>query len=333
MAHTKRSIVTVVSVIYLVALIVVACYAHYCIQRLSLPIPAILSGLAIVLPALHGVCLERLTRLTHSGLPLTLASRARRSSTTSYSSTRGSRRRRHTNATTLTLLGLTIFTTVLATMAGTHLAPAGALACGLDEKWKQLYRDHQEPEIRRIQDMFNCCGLHSVYDMAWPFAKHDGGRTVRSTCSRTYQRENACFGAWRQEEQIVAGLIVIICGGVVETQMIIVYIPARRPSWMSRVSEVTKPNNHANGNGDARRAIEYHDAENGSAGYTDTPVVRVEDADADAEDEPGDSPRSRQGSVQRAIEARLGIDGEHDEHHTLVASSQTSNDQNEWARS
>lgn len=133
--------------------------------------------------------------------------------------------------------------------------------------------------------------------------------------------------AMGNERKDTAGILTV------ETQMIIVYIPARRPSWMSRVSVVTKPNNHANGNGDARRAIEYHDAENGSAGYTDTPVVRVEDADADAEDEPGDSPRSRQGSVQRAIEARLGIDGEHDEHHTLVASSQTSNDQNEWARS
>lgn len=184
------------------------------VHRLSLPIPTGLTGLTIVLPALHGLVLERLTRLTTNGKSPALAPRARRSSTASYASS--FRRRRRTTFTSLTLIFLTVTATALATLAGTHLAPASGLTCGLEDAWRALYRGGKEPEVRRIQDAFDCCGLRSVYDMAWPFAKHDpeSGRTARSTCARTYGRERACFGAWREEEQVVAGLVVIVCAGV-----------------------------------------------------------------------------------------------------------------------
>ncbi|KAB2579564.1 hypothetical protein BFW01_g4781 [Lasiodiplodia theobromae] len=320
MAYSKRSIVTVLSIIYLVALTVVACYAHYWKQLLSVPVPGILSGLVIILPALHGICLERLTRLTQPEFSLTLASPPI-----------GARNARHHHITMLTLLALTIFTTVLATMAGTHLAPADGLTCGLDKKWLKLFRNTQGPEIRRIQDTFNCCGLHSIDDMAWPFAKHEAGRTVPSTCWRTYKREKSCFGAWREQEQIISVLIIVVCGGVWLWDMIILYMPGRRPSWLTRVANGTKSNGHVGANGHAQRGVEYIDTENG--GYHDTPIIRVEDANADAEVESEHSLRSNAGSVQRAIEARLGIDGERDEHHTLVPSSQSNLEENEWIRS
>lgn len=339
MARSKRSIVTVFSVIYLIGLTVIACYAHYNIQRLSLPIPTALSGLAILLPALHGVLIDRLTHLTSKPTSSSSPSitRPRRSSTASYPSPRLRRRRHHTTLTALTLILLTIISTVLATLAGTHIGPASALTCGLEDAWRALYRGGREPEVRRIQDAFDCCGFRSVYDMAWPFAKHDPdtGRTAPSTCARTYGRTRSCLAAWRAEEGLVAGLVVGVCVGVWVWEMIVVYIPARRPSWLSRFREASKPAGHTNGNGDGPRAIGYHDPENGNAIYSDTPIVRVEDADADAEDETGetaDSPRSKQGSVQRAIEARLGIDGEHDEHHTLLASSHRAQEENEWQR-
>ncbi|OJD31835.1 tetraspanin tsp3 [Diplodia corticola] len=328
MAYSKRSVVTVLSVMYFVALTVVACYAHYCKQRLSLPVPSILSGLTVILPALHGVCLERLTQLARPGLQSASAS-----ASASASPMVGPRNKRHDIVTTLTLLALTIFTTVLATMAGTHLAPADGLSCALDDKWLKLFRNEQGPEIRRIQDTFNCCGLRSVYDMAWPFEKHEAGNTIPSTCPRTYGRDRSCFGAWRGEEQVVSGLIIVVCGGVWLWDMIILYVPGRRPSWLARGADGTKLDNHVDTNGHAQRTTEYLDTEDGSSGYYDAPVDRVVDANADPEAELEHSLRSRTGSVQRAIEARLGIDGEHDEHHTLVPSSQSHREENEWARS
>lgn len=74
----------------------------------------------------------------------------------------------------------------------------------------------------------------------------------------------------------------------------------------------------------------YHgDAEEGGASYRDFLHGQVDDAD-DEDETRISPPRSATGSVQRAIEAQLGIDGEHDEHHTLIASSKMNDEQNVW---
>jgi hypothetical protein len=57
--------------------------------------------------------------------------------------------------------------------------------------------------IRTIQDTFECCGLNSVVDRAFPFGQP-------STCAITYGRSNSCFGEWRKAEQINAGLLFLV---------------------------------------------------------------------------------------------------------------------------
>lgn len=59
--------------------------------------------------------------------------------------------------------------------------------------------------IRTIQDSFECCGLNSVVDRAFPFAKG-----LPSTCAATYGRNISCFEPWRKAQQVNAGLLLLV---------------------------------------------------------------------------------------------------------------------------
>lgn len=98
-----------------------------------------------------------------------------------------------------------IYSTVVITLLGTHIGPASDLRCGLDERWRQMFQHKEGEPIRTIQDSFNCCGLMSTHDKAWPFPDKSHKAT---SCEETYGRTNACFGPWRREEQRVAGMLM-----------------------------------------------------------------------------------------------------------------------------
>lgn len=102
-----------------------------------------------------------------------------------------------------------VYETVLATLAGTHLAPAGSLDCALREQWLALYRSKDAASIRAVQDRYNCCGLASMRDMAWPFPSASGHETVDS-CLERYQRDTPCLELWRDAERRVAGILLAV---------------------------------------------------------------------------------------------------------------------------
>jgi hypothetical protein len=85
------------------------------------------------------------------------------------------------------------------------MIPPSSLHCGLKERWYTLYNWKDGDAIRRIQDAFDCCGLDTVKDRAWPFSFNGA-----STCAKDFGRKNSCFGAWRKEEQIQAGLLLLV---------------------------------------------------------------------------------------------------------------------------
>ncbi len=106
----------------------------------------------------------------------------------------------------LLLRFLSVYEAVLATLAGSHLLPVDGLRCGLDDRWRQLYRRKDALSIRKIQDTFSCCGLHSLRDMAWPFPeKH----VAANMCQETYRRTRSCFAAWQGQERKAALLILV----------------------------------------------------------------------------------------------------------------------------
>jgi hypothetical protein len=70
-----------------------------------------------------------------------------------------------------------------------------------------MFGQKQENAIRIIQDAFKCCGLHSPVDRAWPFPGHG---VEANACRVQYERERSCFDQWRTEEQLVAGMMLIV---------------------------------------------------------------------------------------------------------------------------
>lgn len=112
---------------------------------------------------------------------------------------------------TLTILGLLVYITVVATLSGTHISPVGGLGCALRETWQTMFSKKQGGKMKRIQEALDCCGFRNVRDMPFPIPGH--GITV-DTCWQRYDRQVGCEGAWRDKERTVAGLMVGVAVGV-----------------------------------------------------------------------------------------------------------------------
>lgn len=191
MAYTKRQIVTAISILLLAVLTALGAYASHLIQAYSLPIPLLLSALTTALPAIAGLSIEGLTRLNRRELALADGK---------PSPYRGSFFNIVVNI-------LFVIETVLATLSGTHVAPTGDLTCGLNTEWLRLFRAKDADTIQRIQNVFNCCGLHSVADMAYPFPAKG---VPADTCATRYDRSSSCFEAWKGQEQKAASFMLAV---------------------------------------------------------------------------------------------------------------------------
>ncbi len=55
--------------------------------------------------------------------------------------------------------------------------------------------------------MHECCGLHHVKEKAWPFQDQ---HHAADACATMFGRQESCFGAWRRDEQVYAGLLLLV---------------------------------------------------------------------------------------------------------------------------
>ncbi|KAI5917125.1 hypothetical protein F4810DRAFT_81598 [Camillea tinctor] len=92
-----------------------------------------------------------------------------------------------------------IITIVIATQSFEGFVPGQNLSCNLKGNWQQLWSRKDGRAIERIQDSFNCCGLNSPRDMAWPPKPSD-------TCQQLYNRHIACVVPWGASMQRTSGL-------------------------------------------------------------------------------------------------------------------------------
>lgn len=187
MALTKRQIVTALSVVYLSALTALAAYALRASHIYSLPIPDILCALTVALPALAGMSFETLLSLHNR-----LVAKGAVATSRPFQ---------------LILGGFIIYETVLATLAGTHISPAGSLNCALREKWDGLFQAKDGDGVKAIQDAFQCCGFASTRDMAFPFFDAQHGHDA---CMVRYERTGSCLEPWRNEEVKVAVMLLLV---------------------------------------------------------------------------------------------------------------------------
>ncbi|KAL8934320.1 MAG: hypothetical protein Q9216_005969 [Gyalolechia sp. 2 TL-2023] len=104
---------------------------------------------------------------------------------------------------------LVVYETVIATLAITQMMPSDVTTCGLSQRWQSLWSTHNAEAIKRIQDAHNCCGFKTKKDRAWPFAGDHGA----DKCSIMYAREQNCLSGWRRDQQINAGLVLLVAIG------------------------------------------------------------------------------------------------------------------------
>ena len=187
---TRRIVVTAASTLYLLALTCLAAYALHSTRLYTLPIPSLLTALTLALPPLAGIALETTISLNRELAAKNLLNRS--------------------NAFLWVIGVLLVFETVLATLAGTHLAPGtsgGGWKCGLEAVWQRLYSQKDERRVRAIQDAFECCGLNSVRDRAFPFPGNGHGADA---CMVRFERAQRCLEPWRAEERKVAIMLLVV---------------------------------------------------------------------------------------------------------------------------
>lgn len=102
---------------------------------------------------------------------------------------------------------LIMYDTVIATLALTQMAPPNDLICPLERRWSQFFSSKNAAIVRTIQERHQCCGFRSVQDRAWPFP--DRSHSAAS-CAHTFGRQQGCLGGWRQDQQITAGLMLLV---------------------------------------------------------------------------------------------------------------------------
>ncbi|KIW06264.1 uncharacterized protein PV09_02736 [Verruconis gallopava] len=248
MPPSGRRAYVVFSAIYLVALTCVAVYALYTIQEHRLPIPAALAAFTLALPAIAGVVLEALTGDANKG---------NSRSTVLWSPKVGSKGLLSHYGVIL----LFVYEAVLATLAGTHISPVSGLRCGLDERWLAMFKE-KNAIIGKIQDAFQCCGLHSLVDKAYPFPNKERGADA---CVKMYNRQRSCFDSWQSEERLMAGLLLLVTIAVAVWKVIVIYMQTRGVSWSEEAQALNREEDGAE-----RRALEYTSAE---TPYRDQPEI------------------------------------------------------------
>ncbi|KAF9878877.1 tetraspanin tsp3 [Colletotrichum karsti] len=180
-----------VYILICLALLVVAIATHVSSSHLALPITPFLTLLPILLPIIGAANAFYYPRLLFNASRS--PARAEQLFPTIVQSLQG------------------VLTTALAVLFLQSAMPGANLTCALTNSWQHMFAGKDESSIRRIQDSFDCCGLNSVKDRAWPFQGD-----VR--CAQRFGRDTACIGPWRESMVRNSGidLGIVLAVGVLQ---------------------------------------------------------------------------------------------------------------------
>ena len=95
---------------------------------------------------------------------------------------------------------------ILLILSLVYSIPSDIQSCAADQHWLRMFEDKDSRSIRSIQARLQCCGFNSMHDRAWPFPSHDADAR---TCERTQGYTIACGTTWRQEESLAAALCAV----------------------------------------------------------------------------------------------------------------------------
>ncbi|KAH8426523.1 uncharacterized protein LDX57_004258 [Aspergillus melleus] len=123
-----------------------------------------------------------------------------------------------------------ILSTIIATLALAYLFPENILSCRLEQQWQTYFSARNAGAIRSIQDTFQCCGLRSTHDRAWPFKDRTHGDDA---CERQLGFRQSCFAPWREEQRSVSWMIFVAAVLVWAVKVGYIQVVRRRnASWM-----------------------------------------------------------------------------------------------------
>ncbi|KAJ5100787.1 hypothetical protein N7456_006839 [Penicillium angulare] len=132
----------------------------------------------------------------------------------------------------------TIISTSVATLALAYLFPDRILSCNLDQQWQAFFQSKNSHAIRSIQDEFQCCGLRSLHDRAWPFKDRNHGDNA---CELQLGYQRSCFAPWREQQQNTSWMIFAAVVFMLASKIAFVQLPGQRMSWMSAQSGIMWP--------------------------------------------------------------------------------------------
>ncbi|KAL8971220.1 MAG: hypothetical protein Q9197_003393 [Variospora fuerteventurae] len=188
-----------------------------------------------------------------------------------------------------------IYDTVIATLSITQMLPSSVLTCQLSEQWQALWSNGDGNAIRRIQDAHQCCGFRTIKDKAWPFDGDQGALT----CRTIYGRMGNCLGPWRRDQQVMAGLILLVAVGSFAVKLVVLVLYRGRGPWMQHVHGGYAALTTGENEGEASTRNIEHDRSRGriEAAYRDD--VASEAGTEDVETGRGGHEEAREGTQRR----------------------------------
>ncbi|KAI9775808.1 MAG: hypothetical protein M1839_000859 [Geoglossum umbratile] len=166
------------------------------------------------------------------------------------------------------------------------------LLCGLDQRWAQLFSNKDESAVMRIQAAHKCCGFKTTKDRAAPFPPET------ETCVHKFKWGKPCRDDWRQDEQLFAGLFLLVAIAVFVVKFAGLFHFRTNVSWFDnlfnhRREEVERgprflpaPEEQADIESDTVRRIDrYRDEE--EIGEEDIPTHRSAEGGSGTPNKPG----------------------------------------------
>ncbi|KAL4970671.1 uncharacterized protein BDV14DRAFT_161676 [Aspergillus stella-maris] len=124
----------------------------------------------------------------------------------------------------------TILLSTIATLALAYLYPESILSCNLEQQWQSFFKSKNSAAIRSIQDRYQCCGLRSIHDRAWPFKDKTHGDNA---CKLQFGYNRPCIQQWASGQIGVSWMVFVAVVGGLVVKVIFAQVSVRRASWMN----------------------------------------------------------------------------------------------------
>ncbi|KAJ5722194.1 hypothetical protein N7488_000229 [Penicillium malachiteum] len=131
----------------------------------------------------------------------------------------------------------TILSTILATLALAYLYPEQLSTCNIEQQWQSMFKSKNAEAIRTIQDSFQCCGLRSTRDRAWPFNDRTHGDNA---CELQLGYTRSCLAPWRGQQQTASWMIFAAALLIMALKIGITSWSSRRSSWLNTTFSSTE---------------------------------------------------------------------------------------------